>query len=38
MTYAELREFYERYIAALNAHEFHRLDEFVAESQPAGQR
>lgn len=31
MTHAELREFYEHYIAALNAHEFHRLDEFVAD-------
>ena len=31
MTYAELREFYERYIEALNAHELHRLDEFVAD-------
>lgn len=31
MTHAELRELYERYIAALNAHEFHRLDEFVAD-------
>jgi predicted ester cyclase len=31
MAYAELREFYEDYIAVLNTHEFHRLDEFVAE-------
>jgi predicted ester cyclase len=27
-----LREFYERYIEALNAHEFDRMDEFVHES------
>ncbi|HEY9369613.1 MULTISPECIES: ester cyclase [Actinomycetes] len=31
MTHTELHKFYERYIAALNAHEFHRLDEFVAD-------
>ncbi|MFI6428306.1 ester cyclase [Promicromonospora sp. NPDC050880] len=31
MTHTELRELYERYIAALNAHELHRLDEFVAD-------
>ncbi|MGI5191652.1 ester cyclase [Promicromonospora sp. CA-289599] len=31
MTYAELREFYEDYIAVLNAREFHRLEEFIAE-------
>jgi predicted ester cyclase len=31
MAYAELREFYEDYVAVLNTHEFHRLDEFVAE-------
>jgi predicted ester cyclase len=27
-----LREFYERYIEALNAHEFDRMDEFIHES------
>ncbi|MDG4825197.1 ester cyclase [Asanoa sp. WMMD1127] len=35
-----VRDFYERYIAALNAHEFERMDEFVHEkitlqSEPA---
>jgi predicted ester cyclase len=29
MTTNDLRTFYERYIAALNAHEFDRMDEFV---------
>ncbi|MET0273858.1 MAG: ester cyclase [Phenylobacterium sp.] len=28
----EIRQFYERYIAALNAHEFHRMPEFIADS------
>ncbi|MFD3522793.1 ester cyclase [Streptomyces sp. NPDC058653] len=32
MSDTNLREFYGRYIEALNAHEFHRMDEFVHES------
>lgn len=32
MSEASLRAFYERYIEALNAHEFDRMDEFVHES------
>lgn len=27
----DLRQFYERYLAALNAHEFDRMDEFIAD-------
>ncbi|GAA2350339.1 hypothetical protein [Streptomyces violaceusniger] len=29
MSDAELRDFFQRYIDALNAHEFHRMTEFV---------
>jgi predicted ester cyclase len=32
MSNPDLRQFYERYIAALNAHEFHRMPEFIADS------
>ena len=32
MPETNLREFYERYIEALNAHEFDRMDEFIHES------
>ena len=32
MTEKNPREFYERYLEALNAHEFDRMDEFVHES------
>jgi predicted ester cyclase len=32
MSDTNLRDFYERYIEALNAHEFDRMDEFVHES------
>ncbi|GAA0945156.1 ester cyclase [Pseudonocardia zijingensis] len=32
MSATDLRDFYERYIEALNAHEFARMDEFVHES------
>ncbi|MFE3121561.1 ester cyclase [Streptomyces niveus] len=32
MSDTDLREFYGRYIEALNAHEFDRMDEFVHES------
>lgn len=31
MSDTDLRAFYDRYIAALNAHEFDRVDEFIAE-------
>ncbi|MGE0221485.1 ester cyclase [Mycolicibacterium sp.] len=29
MSDIDLREFYRRYLEALNAHEFHRMDEFI---------
>jgi len=29
MSATDLREFYRRYIETLNAHEFHRMDEFI---------
>lgn len=32
MSEREIREFYDRYIAALNAHEFDRMPEFIADS------
>jgi len=32
MSNPDLRQFYDRYIAALNAHEFHRMPEFIADS------
>ncbi|GAB2569005.1 ester cyclase [Kribbella endophytica] len=32
MPETNLRDFYERYIEALNAHEFDRMDEFIHES------
>lgn len=31
MSNPDLRQFYDRYIAALNAHEFDRVDEFIAD-------
>ncbi|WP_197381788.1 ester cyclase [Mycolicibacterium mengxianglii] len=31
MSDIDLRKFYERYIAALNAHEFDRMDEFISD-------
>jgi len=32
MSEREVRQFYDRYIAALNAHEFDRMPEFIADS------
>jgi predicted ester cyclase len=32
MSESEIRQFYDRYIAALNAHEFDRMPEFIADS------
>ncbi|MEV5980911.1 ester cyclase [Streptomyces sp. NPDC052114] len=32
MSDAELRDFFRRYIAALNAHEFHRMTEFIHDT------
>ena len=32
MSKPDLGQFYDRYIAALNAHEFHRMPEFIADS------
>jgi steroid delta-isomerase-like uncharacterized protein len=32
----DLREFYLRYIAALNAHEIHRMDEFIDDETTLG--
>ncbi len=32
MSDTKLRDFYERYIEALNAHQFERMDEFIHES------
>jgi len=32
MSESEIRQFYDRYIAALNAHEFDRMPEFIADT------
>ena len=31
MSHTDLRDFYAHYIAALNAHEIHRMDEFISD-------